>query len=193
MWNRVKVHPWVGSQYEQPEIFPFKTLILGESNYTSEENFNSNLVIECITDHIGLNEDPNFSRFATKTRRVIFGRDTAISANTFWDNAAFYNFVQYLVGGASKERPTDEMWHESVPAFNELISKLKPERILVLGLENWNNLLANIKHKKKGKHMATLNVNEQEFIAGYITHPSYGGGFSYNKWLPIAKEIVLET
>ena len=192
MWNKVKVHPWVGPQYENPIIFPYKTLILGESNYTSEEKFNSNLVIECIADHIGQNEDPNFSRFATKARRVVFGRNTTISSKLFWENAAFYNFVQCLVGSASRERPSEKMWSESVQAFNELICTLKPERILVLGLENWKNLLAHLNHKKMGEHMAALNINGQEVIAGYIIHPSYGGGFSYDEWHPIASQILLQ-
>lgn len=195
MWNKVKVHPWVGSKYEQPAIFPCRTLILGESNYTSECNFHSNLVIECIEDHIGLNEDPKFSRFATKIRRVIFGRDSdsIISPKTFWENVAFYNFVQFLVGGASKERPTEKLWRDSVPAFTELVANLKPERILVLGQENWNNLLSNISHKKVSKYIATLNVIEHKLIAGYIVHPSHGRGFSYDEWQSVAREIVLKT
>lgn len=193
MWDKVKVHPWVGSQYNHPDIFPFKTLILGESNYTSEENFNSKLVMECITDHIGLNEDPNFSRFATKTRRVVFGRNTPINAKTFWENAAFYNFVQYLVGGASKERPTEQMWEKSADAFNELVGILKPERILVLGVENWRNLLSHLEHENINQYKSKFNINGNEFLAGYIAHPSYGGGFSYDVWQPVAEEILLKT
>jgi len=193
MWNKVKVYPWVGSQYEKPEIFPDKTLILGESNYTSEENFDSNLVISCVVGHIGKNEDPNFSRFATKIRRVIFGRNTTVSSKLFWENVAFYNFVQYLVGSASKERPTEKMWHESVQAFSEVINTLKPKRMLVLGLENWKNLLEHINHTKEGKYMATFDVDGYRIIAGYIIHPSYGGGFSYEEWHPVASEILLKT
>ena len=193
MWNKVKVYPWVGTQYEKPEIFPDKTLILGESNYTSEGNFDSNLVISCVVDHIGKNEDPNFSRFATKTRRVIFGHNTKVSSKMFWENVAFYNFVQYLVGSVSKERPTEKMWHESVQAFSEIINTLKPKRMLVLGLENWKNLLEHINHTKEGKYMATFDVDGYRVIAGYIIHPSYGGGFSYEEWQPVASEILLKT
>ncbi len=193
MWNKVKVHPWVGSQYEKPEIFPDKTLILGESNYTSEENFDSNLVISCVADHIGENEDPNFSRFATKTRRVIFGRNTTVSSKQFWGNVAFYNFVQYLVGSVSRERPTEKMRHESVQAFSEIINTLKPKRMLVLGLENWKNLLEYVNHTKEGEYMVTFDVDGYRVIAGYIIHPSYGGGFSYKEWQPVASEILLKT
>lgn len=194
MWNKVKVHPWIGPFYESKELLPYKTLILGESNYTSEENFDQNLVITCIDDHISNNTDGNFSRFATKTRRVVLGQNTKVSAKQFWGNSAFYNFVQYRVGDFSKERPTQKMWQDSVEAFEELVANIKPERILVLGQENWNNLLAHIKHEKINNFKAKLLIGDQCLIAGFIVHPSSGGGyFTYEKYTPIAKEIVLDA
>jgi hypothetical protein len=32
--SQIKIRPWKGEKYENPNIFPHKTLILGESNYT---------------------------------------------------------------------------------------------------------------------------------------------------------------
>ena len=192
MWHKVKVHPWIGEYFMTPKIFPHRTLILGESNYTSPDKFNSALVISCIQDHIGDNTDPNFSRFATKVRRVIFGRETSISAKEFWENAAFYNFVQYLVGGESKERPTSQMWFDSVEAFSELVTTLKPERVLILGQENWRNLLGHIEHIKINENIANLVVGGSNVLAGYILHPSYGGGFTYKEWHPVAESVLLK-
>jgi hypothetical protein len=192
VWDKVRVHPWVGECYESNELLPYRTLVLGESNYTTQENFNSNLVIACIKDHIGENSDDNFSRFATKTRRVILGRETKISAKEFWQNAAFYNFVQYRVGDLSKQRPTQKMWDDSVQAFDELVNNIKPERILVLGQENWKNLLAHIDHQKINDFMAKFIIGDNAVIAGFIVHPSAGGGyFTYKEYGPIAKQVVL--
>ncbi|WP_440904754.1 hypothetical protein ACMZOO_00645 [Catenovulum sp. SX2] len=192
MWNKVKVHPWVGKFYESTELLPNKTLVLGESNYATEENFDSNLVIACIKEHIGENSDDNFSRFATKIRRVILGRETKVSARNFWENAAFYNFIQYRVGELSKQRPTQKMWDDSAQAFEELINTIKPERILVLGQENWTNLLSHINHTKINDFMSKFIIGDNEVIAGFIVHPSAGGGyFTYKEYGPIAKHVVL--
>jgi len=194
MWNKVKVHPWLGEFYESNELLPYRTLVLGESNYTSEENFDSNLVIACIKDHIGENSDNNFSRFATKIRRVILGHDTKVSSKEFWENTAFYNFVQYRVGDLSKQRPTQKMWDDSVQAFEELVNNIKPERILVLGQENWTNLLAHIEYRKINNFMVKFIIGRHTVIAGFIVHPSAGGGyFTYKEYGPIAKQVVLDS
>jgi len=193
VWNKIKVHPWVGEFYESKDVLPYRTLVLGESNYTTEENFDSNLVIACIREHIGSNRDDNFSRFATKTRRVILGRETEVTAKEFWENAAFYNFIQYRVGELSKQRPTQKMWDDSIQAFEELIDKIKPERVLVLGQENWTNLLSHISHEKVSDFKAKIIVGKNKIMAGFIVHPSAGGGcFTYNQYGPIASDIVLD-
>jgi hypothetical protein len=193
VWNKVKVYPWIGEFYESNKLLPYRTLILGESNYTTEENFDFNLVIACIKDHIGENSDDNFSRFATKTRRVILGRETKVTAKEFWENVAFYNFIQFRVGDLSKQRPTQKMWNDSILAFEELVNNIKPERILVLGQENWTNLLAHIDHKKINDFMAKFIIGDNSIMAGYIVHPSAGGGhFTYKKYGPIAKQIVID-
>ncbi|MGZ8191295.1 MAG: hypothetical protein ACXWTS_08705 [Methylococcaceae bacterium] len=187
--SAIKVKPWIGSEYEQPKIFPYKTLILGESNYTLEENFNENLVIECVKGHLDENDDPNFSRFATKTRRVIFGRDTNIEAITFWHEVAFYNFVQCLVGNEARVRPTQKMWQNSIPAFKELVSQIKPERILVLGLANWRNILFHINNQPINDFCTTFKFESVDIVAGYINHPS--SNISYKQWHPLASELLL--
>jgi len=194
MWKDVNVHPWRGENYGSPTIFPFRTLILGESNYTEAEKFDENLVINCVRDDIGSagNRDTKgFCKFSTKIRRVIFGRHTEITPCQFWSNAAFYNFVQYLVGSKSKERPTAAMWKGSSAAFFEVLSVLRPERILVLGKGNWNNLLSNISHVRIDETTASISVDGCNALAGYIFHPSSGRGFSYQRWQPVAERVVL--
>jgi hypothetical protein len=78
MWsNAVKVHPWIGSNYEVPKHFPRKTLILGESNFTKPELFGESLVQDCvrgdISDYSNGRDTTGFCRFSTKIRRILFG------------------------------------------------------------------------------------------------------------------------
>ena len=101
----VKVHPWIGENFDNPAHFPHKTLILGESNYTVPGKFDASLAQECVKDDLsmGLDRDTTgFCRFSTKIRRVIFGRDEAVGPSGLWHDVAFYNFVQALVGSNAR-------------------------------------------------------------------------------------------
>jgi hypothetical protein len=187
----VKVHPWIGENFDNPAHFPHKTLILGESNYTVPGKFDASLAQECVKDDLsmGLDRDTTgFCRFSTKIRRVIFGRDEAVGPSGLWHDVAFYNFVQALVGSNARIRPTSEMWEQSVPAFVEIISVLKPCRILVLGKANWNNLLSHVASKSLDDFTSTLEVGDTHVKAGYINHPS--SSLSYSKWEPIAGRLL---
>ena len=113
-WQRVTIHPWVGESFESPRCLPHRTLILGESNYTTRSNFTEKLVVSCVEEHLDQNPDEVFSRFATKILRVVFG-DEQISPREFWTNVAFYNFVQSCVGETSRIRPKSKHWQDSVP------------------------------------------------------------------------------
>ncbi len=194
MWsNLVHVYPWLGKHYEQPKHLIHKTLILGESNFTKLGKFNRELVQACVkndisTDPLEEKDTNGFCRFSTKLRRIIFGSDTAICPEDFWQDVAFYNFVQVRVGDRSRIRPTEEMWRESVPVFNEIVSRLIPRRILVLGKANWFNLLAHVEHEKIDKYKAMLTVGKHSVLAGYVNHPS--SSLSYSTWQPIAKEVL---
>lgn len=195
MWSKsIQVHPWIGTHYTHPQHFLHKTLILGESNFTKPERFNWELVQACVKNDIS--KDPleerdttGFCRFSTKIRRMIFGRNTTLGPEDFWQDVTFYNFVQVLVGERSRIRPTQEMWSVSVPAFIEIVSTLKPERVLVLGKANWGNLLTHIENKEIDEHRATLFIGDERVKAGYINHPS--SNVSYCKWRPIANALLL--
>lgn len=185
------IKPWIGENYETPKILPYRTLIVGESNYTENPSqFDAHIVINCVGDDLA-GDDPNgFGRFATKLRRIIFGPDNDMGPSEFWPHVAFYNFVQFLVGDAARQRPTDQMWRDSVPAFVQVVEKLNPERILVLGLKNWKNLLNSVQHESISEYQARLKVSGREVVAGYVFHPSTS--LKYSDWTPVANELLLK-
>ena len=187
MWQFVKVTPWIGKRYAEPDIFPFRIAILGESNYTAEDNFHAQLVSDCVQCHLGKNDDDNFSRFATKIRRLAFSDEVEVDA--FWNNVAFYNFVQYLVGENARERPTSEMWQGSVPAFYEFVKKVRPQRLWVLGKANWANLLAHVPHLQIDPYTVSLPI-EDGVIASYTNHPS--SSLKYSDWRPVVQRLLFD-
>lgn len=195
MWTTdIAIHPWVGGRYENPIHFKHKTLILGESNFTEVEKFKPNLVIDCVrndvsTDPLEERDTTGFCRFSTKLRRIIFGNNETIGPHDFWQDVAFYNFVQALVGKEARARPTQEMWQKSVPAFFEIVSTLKPSKILVLGKANWDNLLRHVQHETIDKFAVNIQIGSEFVAAGYVNHPS--SSLSYSKWQPIAQNFLL--
>lgn len=195
MWSSdVVVHPWVGKLYETPCHLKHKTLILGESNFTELEQFKPNLVTACVLNDISTDENverdtTGFCRFSTKIRRIIFGCDESLGPNEFWQDVAFYNFVQSLVGDRARVRPTTEMWRDSVPAFVEIVSQLQPSRVLVLGKANWNNLRHHVQNVQVDQHVADITIGSKTIRAGYVNHPS--SSLSYETWRPVAQRLLL--
>jgi hypothetical protein len=53
----------------------------------------------------------------------------------FWNSVAFYNFVQSFVGAQPRCRPTSEMWDAAAKPFLEVLGKLQPQILIVLGSE----------------------------------------------------------
>jgi hypothetical protein len=190
MWQKVKVAPWVGDKYSNPDLFPYRTAILGESNYTTPEIFNPGLVVECVRCHLNENDDPNFSRFATKIRRLAFAEGSSVSPEAFWNNVAFYNLVQELVGEKARERPTEEMWRSSVVAFDEFVEKLRPQRLWVLGKANWQHLLRHVQHTQLDPYMVVLSNAVTPVVASYTNHPS--SSLVYAEWAPVVKRLLFQ-
>lgn len=193
MWSSsVKVHPWVGIHFTSPLHFAYKTIILGESNFTTPEKFVPSLVQDCVRDDCSsdsqIRDTTGFCRFSTKIRRIVFGRDEKVGPEHFWQDVAFYNFVQFLVGDQARVRPTFEMWEQSVPAFIEIIKELKPSRVFVLGKANWQNLLIHIENEVIDDYSAYLRVSDMNIFAGYVNHPS--SSLSYQTWHPVARRIL---
>jgi hypothetical protein len=164
---------------------------LGESNYTSPENFNRDLVRNCVGDSITGDDPTGFGRFTTKTLRIIFGPDTSVTPEMFWREVVFFNFVQGLVGDAARVRPTAQMWSDSLSNFIESMKTFRPERMLVLGLKNWQNLVGRVPHEGIGEFQADLLVGDHRIRAGYVHHPS--SSLKYSDWSPIAKALLFDA
>lgn len=186
----VDIEPWVGRKYERPDLFPRKTLLLGESNFTSPQNYTPQLVINCVRDAIDGTDPSGFGRFSTKTIRLIFGERTQHSVEEFWENVAFFNFVGELVGEQARVRPTLEMWSRSGARFERWVSKLQPSQILVLGKATWQNVLRQVSHTAMSAHQAELRLGSGLTMrAGYVNHPS--SSVRYSTWHPVARELLL--
>lgn len=60
--------------------------------------------------------------------------------SAFWNDVAFYNYVQVSVGDSARVRPTAEMFGAAERPFWRTLRELKPTHMLVLGAELWESL-----------------------------------------------------
>lgn len=186
----IVVLPWIGAQYKTPRILKHRTMILGESNYTAPEKFTPMLVRDCVEDSITGKDKSGFGRFTTKIIRIIFGPDSKITPDELWQDVSFLNFVQPLVGPSARIRPTKQMWDSSRSIFEETVATLQPERILVLGIQNWRNVLRLVPHMAHGESKATFLLGGANPLAGYVQHPS--SSLRYSEWNPVAQDLLLK-
>lgn len=141
-WKCVHFEPWIGRNYASSPL-GLRLLVLGDSHYDAEgHNINQDhlLTRTLIDEQIsGIGSKP----FMTKLQTLISGRalTTWEEREEFWHGLAFSNYVQESVGNRSNSIPTTAMFDEAKPAFLEILDRIRPELVLVLGTSRlWPNL-----------------------------------------------------
>jgi len=166
--------PWVGNKYWSVGFASVRILILGESHYgdigTESTAFTTKVVREYAQE--------KRSRFFTITQKLVAGisPDDWVSDEeraAFWEQVAFYNFVQAFPGSEPRCRPTQEMWSAATAAFFRTLAELKPQVVVVLGFE----LQANLPEVPSGIHVC------------FARHPS-SWGFQYEQWQPAIQAAI---
>lgn len=168
--------PWIGLKYETEGIGGTRLLVLGESQYPGAEYVHlypgGAPTAACRSSTQEIVRDlaiENRNRFFTKVAKIVLGLPAGRRLPSevrvdFWERIAFYNYVQWWLGGA-RFRPSPELWLAAQSPFLEVLSELRPHVLLVLGneLSRW---------------LPTLPT---EIEAVKIPHPS-SKGFSYDPW-----------
>lgn len=70
--------------------------------------------------------------------KLLFG-DTSLDRSRFWGETAYYNFVQRLMHGPEKERPSWEDFCGGWPIFFRVVEVLQPSFCLFIGVEAANS------------------------------------------------------
>lgn len=143
--DAVHFHPLVGPQYQQGLVAGLRVLLLGESHYdaaptdgdereTTQDEFKDYWEDTCKI-YPG-------NRFWGRLQRIVT-RDlapTPAESAAAWRRIAFANLVQRFVGSSSRDRPSRGMWATGRPAFDEIVQKLRPHAVLVLGKATWAHI-----------------------------------------------------
>lgn len=173
--ENVNFLPWIGSNYETEGLHGKKIMLLGEAHYGEIKETNPLNVTRAVVQDLGIKHRHSF--FTKLARLMLLNRGHPLTDDArveFWNRITFYNYCQEIVADKARVRPTDVIWKSSEPALQEVLQELNPDLVVVLGKE-LSSKIPNISAR-----YAVCNVN----------HPS--SGFSYNKWIPVVRDKLLE-
>lgn len=126
--------PWVGEKYEQSGINGHRVLFLGESHYGSSNDEKDPKFTRNIVENWALRRR---SAFFTKIAKIVkdIGAYRPISPDEkkdAWHRIAFYNYVQQCLP-RPRMAPTPEMWEYAKMPFEQTLSEITPDIVIVLG------------------------------------------------------------
>ena len=174
--SNVKFQPWVGDNYENENL---KILVLGESHYGNAEE-NKETFTQDVIKSWALREEGSIKFFTTIAKILSDKTEVYLSdddAKEFWHKVAFYNYVQDFVGEEARMRPTELMWKEAKLPFIQVVNKLKPNIVVVLG-------------SHLGEYIEEYADQFENTIFCYWYHPSTPRYFKYQKSLEDFKIAV---
>ena len=165
--------PWIGSRFKTDGLRAMRLLILGEAHYGTGDAEHRR---RHTTEIVRLLGQQGRYRFYTVTQRLVSGeqaRLTDAERADFWEQVAFYNYIQAFPGPKAQWRPTPEMWAAAREPFLQTIDEVAPRIVLVLGRELYRNI---------PQIPASISVCA-------VQHPS-SRGFRYSQWQPVVRAAM---
>lgn len=192
--SQVKFQPYVGKQYGTDSDFKMPLLILGKMHYCVIKDPAHECFIECdnikfTTSVMDLHVRQVCKQgYLASIAKAIRGEEIGSgSKDTFWNSVAFYNYIQTMRDTPS-HAPTQSMWREAMSPFEEVVLKLKPACILVIG----KPLLRRIAIQHPGNiEYAGKVIETGTFLStpiGAIDTPPFG--FSPPAWNPVILKFL---
>lgn len=189
-----RFHPWEGNNYER-SVFGLRLLIVGHSHYS--ECPISELPTSFTQDVFRRARDGEFAQsrgtFSALERTFKPLRKEAFN---LWNEIAFYNYLQSWIGTSSSDIPPLKAFHEapSPQALVEVLHKLRPEVVLILG----TGLFKTLSENESGP---VLKVDTQSYptwryatgdgdfaLAIGIKHP--GKFYPAQSWTPVIEAAI---
>lgn len=180
--------PFEGSGYRQGFRDGLRLLVLAESHYVPGLEPGSNWHDPAYTNEVvadGWTERPDAGyhyNFWGRLHRVLSGLDepTEADARQAWSRIAYSNYIQMPVGPAASSRKTREHWKSGEAALPELLQKLEPDRVLILGKGTWNHIHLGRwidpawSAASKDRGLWGLALGERLIPSTWVSHPSWG-------------------
>lgn len=178
--------PWEGDRYRKGYVRGKRLLLLGESHYdmAGRAKPGRDFTVR-VVKALGLAHEKKHP-YWTKLAQIVTGEGAAdIDREGFWQEVAFYNYVQECVGSGPRIRPTEEHWKAAEDPFFEALDELRPHFILVLGKELWDRLPEPKGTSEEGEPIRVGRKNHETWwyrtgprswaLAAHVNHPSSPG------------------
>lgn len=156
--KNLKWLPWVGKSFENNQR---RLLIIGESHYAQGNDFDS------FKKDLDLVNEPNFTKNSIQQTQIekhyqlkpidnllkaLYPNDN-INVEKFWENVAFYNFIQRPMHGI-EDRPTNQDFDLGWDVFSEIIKVLQPTDCIFIGVkaaESVERMMDTLKVKRENR------------------------------------------
>lgn len=181
--------PWVGTRYAAwPEgiteapVYPMH--ILGESHYGNLEEYEPSFT-RSVVENRAL--QPSLGPFFTNLTKLVTFSAPTVDRATVWNTLAFSNYIQDMLPGPGIA-PDDAMWQRGHAAFEELLTRYRPDMLLVLGQRLWRSMSKAGSYRLHPKCDGEVAVNDARLyertedgqrywtLAMHVLHPSARGG-----------------
>ena len=184
--------PWIGKNFSDRSSNRFRLLVLGESHYATEDHAQPGITKWVVEHH--MKSEPR-EPFFTKWSQLLANRGpfASISAVGIFDEVAFYNFVQRLVGIRHDDRPTEDDWKDACPRFLNVLDVCRPHAVLVLGMETWNHIRFPDNTRSEvavsDRQRTWTRPDGWKVAATSINHPQ-ARGWRASDWQPMVDELL---
>ncbi|MBD2370629.1 hypothetical protein H6G63_27675 [Leptolyngbya sp. FACHB-402] len=193
--EKLLFEPWIGSQYGSDSLFGISILVVGESNYTDNQDRelpHNTFTHRLIEDAIDGCQKHRFFKYIRRT----FMDD--VSPKAFWHSVAYQEYIQDWLPcpGVS---PDEEMWQKAKPLFQDVVNELKPQCILFVSKGVYDRASKNFSDATslticddvalriyKPSH-PTVQIHQS--LASWIYHPSSRRG-GFRRPRPVVKALV---
>ena len=194
--NIVKIHPYVGNNYNNTKP---KILILGLSVY-DKEGISETTAQSYINGLI--NKEWNYA-FFTKIQNTfcnekhwdkISYKNYSLNVDLFWNDFCFYEYIQDKMNHP-KEKTPEVYWENAKEPFIEVLKELKPDIVIALGYETYDNLpefgegSITIKYKENVMYTWKYNVDNKDIYVCRVQHPS-SFGFNQEIWGKLFQKFI---
>jgi hypothetical protein len=198
--QHIYFEPWRGPGYDKDGLWGRKVLIVGESHYDEWDGVKHYLppsfTQECVQQVV---DGSGGARYWPRVRNRLSGEEHEAQPQAFfWNKVAFYNFIQSPVDGGPGARPTPQQWAAAVPALSEVLSLLRPDRVLFTGDRLWDYVLATdgklpdikIEADERSLPLETFSIPGGHHV--FVTHTAHPRSSKFGRWLtPFLKEFTI--
>jgi uracil-DNA glycosylase len=188
--RKVKILPWIGENYFNEKQ---KILILGMSTYYKDAPSKK----DCINDLVKsiCNGDRRRGTvYWTKIENLLINKKE--NPEKFWNRISYYSYIQEIMDRPKQKTP-EEYWENAKEPFIEILKKLMPDKVIVMGYELFQNLPDKLEKEKSieknGKELKIASyfikkkTIQKNIIFLGICHPSRIGN-KYDDWKNLLKE-----